>query len=140
MLRLLWCQKHRNTDFSKHIFTDETMIRLWDLPLYHCRLPSSYPEAIPCTTKYRKKVNICGGISFEGPTPFKVIKIINFVFLHFKNRSLFIRFLNKTWTPHCIVISQFLIFSRLWQQNLILIVFCIKIMMENTHQNYANLF
>jgi hypothetical protein len=84
MLRLLWCKKHRNTDFSKHIFTDETMIRLWDLPLYHCRLPSSYPEAIPCTTKYRKKINICGGISFEGPTPFKVIKIINFVFLHFK--------------------------------------------------------
>jgi hypothetical protein len=50
------------------------MIRLWDLPLYHCRLPGSHPEAIPCTT-YRKKVNICGGISYKGPTPFKVKKI-----------------------------------------------------------------
>ena len=50
------------------------MIRLWDLPLYHCRLPNSRPEAIPCTTKYRKKVNICGGISFKGSPPFKVIQ------------------------------------------------------------------
>ncbi len=73
LLRLLWCLKYRNADFSKYIFTDETMIRLWDLPLYHCRLRNSRPEAIPCTTKYRKKVNVCGGISFKGPTPFKVI-------------------------------------------------------------------
>ena len=72
MLRLLWCLKYRDADFSKYVLTDETMIRLWDLPLYHCRLPSSYPEAIPCSSKYRKKVNICGGISYQGPTPFKV--------------------------------------------------------------------
>ena len=68
----MWCKKYKGTDWSKYIFTDETMIRLWDLPLYHCRLPNSYPKAIPCTSKYRKKVNICGGISYKGPTPFKV--------------------------------------------------------------------
>lgn len=72
MLRLLWCLKNRNQDFSKYIFTDETMIRLLDTPLYHSRLPSSYPEAIPSSTKYRAKVNVCGGISFKGPTNFKV--------------------------------------------------------------------
>ena len=44
-------KKYKDTDWSKYIFTDETMIRLWDLPLYHCRLPNSYPKAIPCTSK-----------------------------------------------------------------------------------------
>jgi hypothetical protein len=51
---------------------DETTIKLWDLPLYHWRLRGSKPEAIPCTSKYRAKVNICGGISFKGTTDFKV--------------------------------------------------------------------
>ena len=73
MLRLLWCLKYKNNDFSKYVFTEETMIRLWNLPLYHCRRRNSRPEAIHCTSKYRKKVNVCGGISNKGPTPFKVI-------------------------------------------------------------------
>ena len=30
LLRLEWCLKHRNTDFSKFIFVDETTIRLWN--------------------------------------------------------------------------------------------------------------
>ena len=72
MLRLMWCQKYKDADFSKYIFVDETMIKLWDLPLYHCRLRARYPRGVPCTIKYRSKVNICGGISFKGPTPFLV--------------------------------------------------------------------
>ena len=52
------------------------MIRLFDLPLYHCRLPTSYPESISNTSKYRQKVNIFGGISFEGPTTFKVFNLL----------------------------------------------------------------
>ena len=71
-LRLLWCLKYKKSDFSNYIFTNETMIPLWDLPIYHLRLPGSYPRAIPSTTKYRKKVNIFGGISFKGPTEFNV--------------------------------------------------------------------
>ena len=78
LLRFIWCQTYKGTDFSKYIFLDETLIRLWDLPLYHCRLPRSYPRAMPCTSKYRKKVNICGGISFKGPTPFMVILVFTY--------------------------------------------------------------
>ena len=65
------------------------MIRLFDLPLYHCRLPTSYPESIPNTTKYRQKVNIFGGISFEGPTTFKVFNLLYTMLciLIFKNKS-----------------------------------------------------
>ena len=40
--------------------------------MYHSRTPSSYPEAIGSTSKFRQKVNICGGISYKGPTSFKV--------------------------------------------------------------------
>jgi len=76
LLRLEWCLKHRNTDFSKFIFVDETTIRLWDLPLYHWRLRGSRPDDIPCTSKFRDKVNICGGISFKGTTEFKVCHVI----------------------------------------------------------------
>ena len=79
LIRLLWCLKHRNTDFSKYIFIDETTIRLWDLPLYHWRLPTSTPDTIPCTSKYRDKVNICGGISFKGATNFKLHKLLNII-------------------------------------------------------------
>ena len=68
LLRLQWCLKHRNSDFSRYVFADETMIRLWDLPLYHWRLVTSHPEAIPSTAKGRKKVNIWGAISFKGPS------------------------------------------------------------------------
>ena len=49
------------------------MLILWDLPLYHWRLPGNHPEAIPCTIKDRKKVNVFGAISFKGPSEFAVI-------------------------------------------------------------------
>ena len=42
---------------------DETSVRLWDLPLYHWRLRATYPTAIPMTEKYRKKLNVWGGMS-----------------------------------------------------------------------------
>jgi hypothetical protein len=55
---------------------DETCIRLWDLPLYHWRLPKSYPQAIQSTRKNLGKVNVWGGFSFRGATDFAVIIII----------------------------------------------------------------
>ena len=55
----------------------------WDLPLYHWRLPSSYPEGIPSTAKERGKVNKCAGISFKGATEFAVIVFIFVLVLHF---------------------------------------------------------
>ena len=63
---------HKDAKFEEYVFLDETMITLWDLPLYHWRLPGNYPDAIPCTVKDRKKVNVFGAISFKGPSKFAV--------------------------------------------------------------------
>lgn len=70
--RFLWCLKHRGCDFNEYIFVDETMVRMSEKPIYHLRLPSQYPKAIPCTSKFASKLNIWGGISSKGPTEFAV--------------------------------------------------------------------
>lgn len=70
--RLNWCLTHENTDFSNYVFVDETSVRLWDLPKYHWRLKSTYPEAIPSTEKHRYKLNVWGGMSSKGLTRFAV--------------------------------------------------------------------
>ncbi len=70
--RLKWCLTHQYTDFSNWVFVDETTVRLWDLPLYHWRLRSSRPEAIPMTEKYRNKLNVWGGMSHKGLSRFAV--------------------------------------------------------------------
>jgi hypothetical protein len=56
---------------------DETKLELLIIPLYHVRKPGRNPRrsnGIPSTAKYRRKVNIWGGISFRGPTEFAVNK------------------------------------------------------------------
>jgi hypothetical protein len=40
------------------------------VPIYHTRPVGSRPAAVPVTSKTRSKVNVWGGISFKGPTPF----------------------------------------------------------------------
>jgi hypothetical protein len=73
--RFNWCMTHKDTDFSNYVFLDETSVRLWDLPLYHWRLRSSRPEAIPMTEKYRNKLHVWGGMSSKGLTRFAVIEL-----------------------------------------------------------------
>ncbi len=77
--RLVWCLNNKDTDFSKFIFVDETTSKLLDTPHYHHRLKSSRPESVECTSKIRKKINVWGGISYQGPTQFAVtlISILN---------------------------------------------------------------
>ena len=70
--RLNWCLTYQDTDFKNYVFVDETSVRLWDLPLYHWRLRGSYPQAVPMTEKYRKKLHVWGGISHKGLTRFAV--------------------------------------------------------------------
>jgi hypothetical protein len=43
-----------------------------EVPIYHLRKANSRPETIPHTVKQRLKVNIWGGISSKGATPFAV--------------------------------------------------------------------
>ena len=79
--RLVWCLRYKNCDFSNYIFVDETSIRISDKPLYHWRLPSSFPEALPSTHKFSVKINVWGGISFKGTTEFAVkFLILSFYF------------------------------------------------------------
>ena len=54
------------------MFVDETTIRILELPLYQVR-EKGEPAGINSTSKYRLKLNIWGGISYRGATPFAVI-------------------------------------------------------------------
>lgn len=67
--------QYKNQVFSRYIFVDETTVRLDESPLYHHRKPSKHPRSLPKTTKFRRKINIWGGISFKGPTLFAVNSI-----------------------------------------------------------------
>ncbi len=75
--RYIWCRNHCDYDFSKTLFVDETTIRVLDVPLYQVRKRDSQPRVIMNTLKLNLKVNIWGGISTKGPTPF--IVSVNFV-------------------------------------------------------------
>lgn len=70
MERLNWCLQHQNVDFSRHIFVDETMVRVFQVPTHHSRRPCSRPVAFSETDKFRAKVNVWGGISYRGATKF----------------------------------------------------------------------
>ena len=70
--RFIWCKKNENTDFSNYLFVDESAVRLIDIPKFHVRLKNSRPETFPVTSKIRLKINVWGGISSKGPTPFIV--------------------------------------------------------------------
>ena len=54
---------------------DETTVRVLEVPLYHVRKRGSQPTAIQSTSKYRLKINIWGGISCSGATPFAVRRL-----------------------------------------------------------------
>ncbi|RNA28937.1 hypothetical protein BpHYR1_037534 [Brachionus plicatilis] len=69
---LIWCLRHKNCDFDDYVFVDETSIIVYDKPSYQLRLFSSQPEAIPCTSKFKSKIHIWGGISRKGITEFAV--------------------------------------------------------------------
>ncbi|RNA36816.1 hypothetical protein BpHYR1_007423 [Brachionus plicatilis] len=49
---------------------------VYDQPIYHLRLPSSRPEAIPSSSKFECKIHVWGGISYNGATEFAVIDIV----------------------------------------------------------------
>ena len=59
-------------NFENYVFVDETTVRVLEVPIYHLRKANSRPETIPHTVKQRLKVNIWGGISSKGATPFAV--------------------------------------------------------------------
>ncbi|RNA33832.1 HEAT repeat-containing 5B-like isoform X1 [Brachionus plicatilis] len=72
LVRLIWCLKFQNFEFTNYIFVDETTIRLSERPIYHLRYPAKYPANIPSTSKYEGKLNIWAGISLKEATNFAV--------------------------------------------------------------------
>jgi len=73
--RYLWCRKNEHNDFKNHFFVDETHMRILEVQLYQVRLPDERPETVSSSTKFRLKINIWGGISIRGASPFAVIFI-----------------------------------------------------------------
>ena len=71
-MRYKWCKNNANNSFTDYLFSDESTVRVLEVPLYHLRKKSSRPETIPHTAKARLKVNIWGAISYKGATPFAV--------------------------------------------------------------------
>ena len=71
--RLIWCLRYKDMDFKDYVFVDETTLIVFEKPRYQLRLPSSRPEAVPCTSKWESKIHVWGGISFKGATDFAVI-------------------------------------------------------------------
>ena len=76
--RYLWCRRHKNTNFKNYIFVDESTVRILEIPLYHSRKRGTRPPAHSSTSKIRAKINIWGGISYQGPTPFIVTNSLSF--------------------------------------------------------------
>jgi len=70
--RYIYCKEKQDTSFHNYIFADETTIKVLELPLYQVRQKGSRPNAQCVSTKQRLKVNLWGGISYNGPTPFVV--------------------------------------------------------------------
>ena len=101
---MIWCLKYIYTDFSNYIFVDETTVRVNDIPYYHLRKPSKRPKALPTTLKYRAEINVWGGISYNRPTNFVVIrKFFQFCLSASNLYFIHLRCLLKTWTVFCTV-------------------------------------
>lgn len=71
-LRYQWCKNNEKNNFRNYLFADESTVRVLEVPLYHLRKKNSRPQPIPHTAKARLKMNIWGGISYKGATPFAV--------------------------------------------------------------------
>ena len=67
-LRLEWCLKHKDTDWTKVIFTDESYVQLSRNKIK--MWGRNKPSVSVC--KYGPKVLIWGGLSYMGLTPIKV--------------------------------------------------------------------
>ena len=64
--RFEWCSAHETCSFNYHIFSDESMSRALEIPLYHVRFPASNPKAIGSETNTKMKVNVFSAISRRG--------------------------------------------------------------------------
>ena len=71
-LRYQRCKNNETNDFKNYLFSDETTVRVLEVPLYHLRKKNSHPDTIPHTAKQRLKIIIWGRISYIGATPFAV--------------------------------------------------------------------
>ncbi|RNA11758.1 hypothetical protein BpHYR1_040045 [Brachionus plicatilis] len=74
--RLIWSLRHKECNFEEFIFVDETMIRIFEKPRQHLRIPTSFPKSLPSTSKFDCKLNIWGGISCNGPTQFSINSLL----------------------------------------------------------------
>ncbi len=65
-----WCLANINNDFDYFIFIDESKIMVNQIKLYHMRKKTTRPDCIILNNYFKYKLNVWGGISKKGPTPF----------------------------------------------------------------------
>jgi hypothetical protein len=70
--RYIFCKNNEFNTFKDYLFIDEATVRMLEVPLYHIRKRGKRPEIVPHNGKAKIKINVWGGISFNGPTQFSV--------------------------------------------------------------------
>ena len=70
--RLNWCRANRNGRWLNYIWLDETACWINEAPSYHWRQTGLHPQTVGFLSSLRQKLNLWGGISWFGPTPFAV--------------------------------------------------------------------
>ncbi|CAF0860996.1 unnamed protein product [Brachionus calyciflorus] len=69
-MRLSFAQRFINSDLRNLIFVDEAAFQTGRFGLYHMRKSSSRPSAVWTKSRCVDRLNIWGGISWNGPTQF----------------------------------------------------------------------
>jgi hypothetical protein len=67
-MRYHWCLLNKHNDFRNYVFSDESTLRVLEVPLYHLRRRGEH-VSVPVTSKVRLKLNIWGAISTKGAPP-----------------------------------------------------------------------
>ena len=71
--RFFFAKRNYKKSFKKWIFVDETKLQTYSNPLYHMRLPATRVNRKHFSKRNFAKINIWGGISWNGHIKFFVI-------------------------------------------------------------------
>ncbi|CAF1012112.1 unnamed protein product [Brachionus calyciflorus] len=69
-LRLEFAHRYINSNFHNIVFADEAAYQTWRYGLYHMRKASCRPKASWFNPQYVQRLNVCGEISWNGPSKF----------------------------------------------------------------------
>jgi hypothetical protein len=68
--RLAFARRYENSSYANWLFVDETAVYTYQEPIHHMRRPSSRPKVVGIWNRSNKKLNIWGGIGWNGAIKF----------------------------------------------------------------------